>query len=268
MRLRKLFLDPAVKDVPVDANSLIEIHAEIVKSKPLLRSAFYSFYDQMIDAADHAGAPTRCEVELGSGGGFLKEVRPSVITTDVRQLDSLDRVLDAEAMEMSSKSVSRFYAINVFHHLANPRLFFNELIRVLEPNGVCVMIEPHSGLVSSWLHSKIHADEYFDLSMATWERPIKGGPLSNANQALADIVFQRDRDLFEKEFGLHLKIVSEAYCLNGLRYLFSGGVNFRQMAPTFCNSLLRGLERALSPAAKHWTLHRLIVLQKNEFDVQ
>jgi len=264
MRLREIFLEPAVRGVPVDDDSLIEIHAEISRSKPLLRSAFKSFYTQMIESADQLGAPTRCEVELGSGGGFFKEIRPSVITTDVRPLRTLDRALNAEAMDINSESVSRFYAINVFHHLPNPRIFFNELIRVLEPKGVCVLIEPHVGFASSWLHSRIHEDEYFDITMQNWERPQKGGPMSGANQALADIVFGRDQDIFKAEFGSSLRIASKAYCTNGLRYLFSGGVNFRQLAPSFCASLFAGMERALAPIARHWTLHQIIILQKNE----
>lgn len=264
MRLREIFLEPAVRGVPVDDDSLIEIHAEISRSKPLLRSAFKSFYTQMIEAADHLGAPTRCEVELGSGGGFLKDIRPSVITTDVRPMGTLDRALNAEAMDIRSESVSRFYAINVFHHLPNPRFFFKELIRVLEPKGVCILIEPHTGLVSSWLHSRIHEDEYFDITMQNWERPQKGGPMSGANQALADIVFERDRHVFQEEFGSGLRIASTDYCMNGLRYLFSGGVNFRQLVPTFCNPLLCATERAFAPVARHWSLHQIIALQKNE----
>lgn len=251
-----------MRGIDVDDPTLIEIHAEMVKAKPLLRSAFQSFYEQMFAAADEAGAPTEIEIELGSGGGFIKEVRPSVVTTDVRSLATLDRYLDAQNMDFDDEVVSRFYAINVFHHLPKPRLFFKELVRVLEPGGVCVLIEPHRGMFSAWLHARLHKDEYFDFSAHEWESSMAAGPMSHANQALADIIFDRDVDIFRSEFGGSLQIDHRAYCLNGLRYLLSGGVNFKQLAPSSLSGVLACIERLMSPVARYWSLHQVTVLRK------
>ena len=95
-------------------------------------------------------------------------------------------------------------------------------------------------------------------------QPAYGGPLSGANQALAHIVFQRDRARFEQLYGVQLELVHIGYTLNALRYLFSGGLNFRQLLPTACEPLLRGLERLGQPLARHWSFHQIIVLRKRE----
>jgi hypothetical protein len=59
------------------------------------------------------------------------------------------------------------------------------LLRVLVPGGGCVLIEPHSGPLSSIVHKRLHKDEYFDPDESGWKNDKIRGPLSGANQALA-----------------------------------------------------------------------------------
>jgi SAM-dependent methyltransferase len=261
-RLRWWLYDPRVRGVDVDDNHLLEIHRAILWEKPMMRSAFESFYREMMAQCDRWLTVSGTEIELGSGAGFFKRLRPGLVTTDVRQGPHIDRTLDAQQMDLPDASVRCIYAINVFHHLPDPELFFTELARVLRPGGGCILVEPHGGFGSALLHQHLHTDERFLPDAPSWQTPDIGGPLSGANQALAHIVFERDKARFEELYGQHLEIVNIAYTRNALRYLLSGGLNFRQLVPSIFEKLLFGLEWLAQPLARHWSFHQLIVLRK------
>jgi SAM-dependent methyltransferase len=261
-RLRWWLYDPRVRGVDIDDNSLLEIHRTILWEKPLLRSAFETFYRDMMEQCDRWLNVSGPEIELGSGAGFFKRLRPALVTTDVRQGPHIDRTLDAQQMDLSDASVRCVYAINVFHHLPDPERFFAELVRVLRSGGGCILIEPHGGVGSALLHRYLHSDERFLPDEPNWQTPGIGGPLSGANQALAHIVFERDRRRFQNLYGQHFEVVYRSYTLNALRYLFSGGVNFRQLLPATLEPLLKALERLGQPLARHWSFHQIIVIRK------
>jgi SAM-dependent methyltransferase len=261
-RLRWWLYDPRVRGVDVNENQLLDIHRMILWEKPLLRSAFEAFYREMSGLCDHWLDVKGTEIELGSGAGFFKRLRPEVITTDVRQGPHIDRTLDALQMDLPNASVRCVYAINVFHHLPDPERFFAELARVLRPGGGCILIEPHGGYSSALLHKHLHSDERFLPQAPNWQTPEIAGPLSGANQALAYIVFERDLTRWQTLYGTQLEIVYRSYVLNALRYLFSGGLNFRQLLPTIFDRGLQTLERIGQPLARHWSFHQVIVIRK------
>ena len=260
--LRSLLYEPRVRNIDVDDDELLAIHASILQGKPLLRSAFETFYLDMAARCDQHFRVPGIEVELGTGAGFFRKLRPSLLTSDVRRLPGIDLTLNAQSMELEDSSVRCIYAINVFHHLSDPILFFNELIRVLRPGGGCILIEPHGGFSSALLHRYLHRDEHFDPKAADWHTPDMGGPMSGANQALADIVFRRDLDRFKSQYSGYLEVLETGYELNSLRYLLSGGLNFRQLVPSFMDRPLAMLEQAGRPLARHWSLHQTIVLRR------
>lgn len=262
-KLRNWLYDPRVRHMSVDDERLLELHAAILAEKPLLRSTFNSFYGVMLDCNDTFLSGDGIEIELGSGAGFLKSRRPEVITSDVRSGAHIDRVLDAQNMDIPDKSVRCIYAINVFHHLPEPERFFAELSRVLVPGGGCILIEPHNGPASSALHRLLHKDERFDPDVTEWHNQHIAGPLSGANQALAHIVFTRDRTIFDARYKGNLELVHQAYVTNGIRYLLSGGLNFREFSPSFAIPILRAIENLISPISKLWSLHQVIVIKKN-----
>ena len=63
------------------------------------------------------------EIELGSGVGFFKSIRNSVITSDIRKGFDYDMSVDATNMSIEDSSVKCFFAINVFHHISHPTKF-------------------------------------------------------------------------------------------------------------------------------------------------
>lgn len=261
-RLRNLVYEQKLSELDVDEISLMDIHRNVLENKPLLHSAFGTFYDDMTRCCDEFLTSSGFELELGSGVGFFKDIRKNLITSDIRKAPHIDRVIDAQSMEIPDNSVRCIYAINVFHHLPQPEKFLSELCRVLKPAGGCILIEPHIGFGSSLLHRYLHKDEHFDPMAASWETSEIRGPLSGANQALSHIVFERDRKRFEENFGENLEIVHQSYPLNSLRYFFSGGLNFKQLLPSRSENVLTFLEKKAGSYARHWAFHQLTVLKK------
>lgn len=260
--LRDWLYETKVRGVDVDDNALLDIHSEILRKKPLLRSAFENFYRDMMNHCDHLLTTSGTEIELGSGAGFFKSLRSGLISSDIRKGPHIDMALDAQNMTLPDNSVRCIYAINVFHHLPEPEHFFTELCRVLRPGGGCILIEPHNGFSSSLLHRYLHTDEQFLPDATSWQTSDIVGPLSGANQAMAYIIFDRDIARFNKLYGEHLEIVYRGYALNALRYLFSGGLNFRQLLPSAFEPILRALEFIGRPLARYWSFHQIIVIRK------
>ncbi len=262
-KIRNLLYENDVLNVDVNSNELVKIHLSILKKKKLLNSAFLTFYKDMTKICDKYFLIDGLEIELGSGVGFFKNIRKNILTSEFQRKGiKYDLELDATNLNLNNDSVKCIYAINVFHHIPSPTKFFDELVRVLKKNGGCILIEPHNGFFSRILHTYLHKDEYFDTTKKEWDNKKSFGPLANANQALAHNVFVRDVIKFKKKYGAHLEIIHEQYELNGFRYLFSGGLNFKQILPSFLNSFLKIIEKLLSPFAKFWTPYKMIVIKK------
>jgi len=92
-----------------------------------------------------------------------------------------------------------------------------------------VMIEPW---VTSWsrlVYRHLH-HEPFRPQATEWECPANG-PLSGANGALPWMIFERDRDQFEREYLVwQVRLIKP---LMPFRYLVSGGVSMRSLMPSW-----------------------------------
>jgi len=260
--LQTLFYNKKISSLDVNGKDLTIQHDFILKKKKLLRSAYETFYKDMSEYCDKYFNIEGLEIELGSGVGFFKSIRKNVITSDIREGFNFDMSLDATDMSIEKNTVKCFFAINVFHHISQPTKFFNELNRVLKINGGCILIEPHNGFLSRLIAKNIHKDEYFDINELEWDKKNKGEILSDANQALSHNIFERDKILFEKKFGKNLKVIEKKYIINGLRYILSGGLNFKQLFPSYLESILILLEKIFTPFAKYWSPFRMIIIKK------
>jgi SAM-dependent methyltransferase len=166
-------------------------------------------------------------------------------------------------MDLPDESVRAFYGINCFHHLPEPRKFFGELKRVLVPGGGAVLIEPYYGPFASFLYRYIHKQEHFDKTQPVWESGEDPRHyMSGANQALSYIVFIRDRDVLTSEYP-DLEIVHIETIGNYLRYLLSGGVNFKPLIPNWLSWAVSGTESLLRPVQWLTALHYALVLRKS-----
>lgn len=231
-------------------------HREVILSKPFLKKIYtewYSIFQKHIPLV-----PLGKWVELGSGGGFLKQVIPQVITSDILNISEIvDQVFLAQNMPFEDNSVAAIFMTNVFHHIPDSTAFLKEANRVLVPGGRIVMIEPANTWWGKFIYTKMH-HEPFDVN-GDW-RIAESGPMSGSNQALPYIVFERDRKRFEQEFP-HLFINKIEYQMP-IRYILSGGVSKIQMVPSFSFGFFRVLEKLALRITKQFAMFVTIVIEK------
>jgi SAM-dependent methyltransferase len=231
---------PELSGKNLDDPGTTERHARIIKQKSFLRKIYVDCYKQYQDAL--AITPGGIYVELGSGGGFVKDIIPNVITSDILSLSNIDIRFSAQNMPFRDESVDAFFMFNVFHHIKDPSHILRELNRCLRPGGKIVMIEPANTLWGRFVWQHFH-HEVFDPS-AGWA--VEGeGPLSSGNGAIPWIIFCRDREEFERRFP-SLPINRIRYQMS-LRYLISGGVSMRSLLPSIFYPVIKGIEFLLSP---------------------
>ena len=253
-------LDPSVKNLDVDGAERLAVHQSILAKKRMLREVFTEFHYvfRRLDEEYLTGDGPR--IELGAGIAPIRDSYPDVLATDVVHGSHLDRVLDAEEIDLPDGSVRVFYGQNCFHHFPDPDRFFCELERVLQAGGGAILIEPYYGPFATFLFKRLFRTEGFDKSFPSWEAPCQG-PMNGANQALSYIVFVRDKLEFNRRFP-NLTIVHQEPCGNYLKYLLSGGLNFRQLSPDWTIPIISVLQRILSPLNYWLSLHHAIVLRK------
>ena len=242
-----------IKDLDDPAVTLL--HRDILRKKGFLRKLYTDFYRQFGTAVRQPAG--KVLVELGSGGGFIKEVIPNVVTSDILRVAGVDKVFSATDMPFEDSSVDAFLMFDVLHHITEPKQFFSEAIRCLKPGGRVIMIEPANTPWARFIYKNFH-HEGFD-PKGSWGLT-KAGPLSWANGALPWIIFVRDRETFEREYP-QLKIVS--LCNHTpILYLLSGGFTLRQLVPGGLYPVAKAVEYLLSPANNLLGMFMTVVLEK------
>jgi SAM-dependent methyltransferase len=230
-------------------------HREIILQKPFLKRLYQDWYKEFIAVSKTVNKGSY--LEIGSGGGFLKEEFPEVITSDILDLPVVDKVFSAEEMPFKANELGCIMMLNVFHHIPKPYLFLKEAERTLLKGGKVIMIEPANSALGRFIDKNFH-HEPFDPS---GPREIKAGnPLSHSNQALPYIYFERDLEQFKQEFP-QLKINRIRYH-TPLLYVISGGVSRSAMFPYFTYGFFKGLEKILSPFARQLGLFCSVEIEK------
>ena len=256
MGLLDLLKLPQTKEAAAcDDRSLTLLHKEILLQKGFLRKIYEDFYR---DLMSNISAPqTKTLVELGSGAGFIKRLYPWVQTSDVLDLPGLDRVFDATEMPFEDNSIDGILLINVLHHIKDIERFFEEAGRVLKAGGRIVMIEPANTPWARFIYTRFH-HEVFDPN-AGWQ--VEGGrPLLDGNDALAWIIFNRDKDIFARKFP-ELKLIN-LYHHTPIAYLLSGGFTLRQLVPAWMYGFIRAIETVCRFSNNVTGMFQTIVLEK------
>jgi SAM-dependent methyltransferase len=246
---------PEVRGLDRDSPELVRIHRDLIRRKGFRRSLYRKHYREL--ARSLAGIPEGPIVEIGSGGGFLKEILPNVITTDLNPEPHLDRVMSAEHLDFSDDSVAAILMLNVFHHLPDPRAFLREAARTLKTGGKAILIEPAHTWLWRCLYRLFSAEPYDENTLEWGFAP--AGRFTGANIPLAWIVFERDRERFEREFP---KLRVHALRRHtGFLFLLSGGSWYRSLAPGWSFPIFGALDRLLSPAMNLIASQTTYVLQ-------
>jgi SAM-dependent methyltransferase len=252
--------EPSLASMDVDGAERLKLHRAMLDRKPMLRDVFIEFNQLFKKLADRFLPANGLEIELGAGVAPMRDSYPEVLATDVVVSPDLDRVLNAQDMNLADGTVRVFYGQNCFHHFPQPDQFFSELERTLAPSGGAILLEPYYGPLASFLYKRLFSTEGFDKSYPAWETPAIG-PMNGANQALSYIVFVRDREEFSRKYP-SLEIVHEQRIGNYLKYLLSGGLNFKQLLPDWTVGTISLMEKLLWPLNRWFALHHVIVLRK------
>lgn len=228
----------------------------ILLQNTILRKIYLDWYAAL---AACLPAGRRAVLELGSGAGFLKTILPGAITSDILRVPGTDLALDGTALPFPRRSLDAVLAIDVLHHIPQPRAFFSEAARCVRPGGAIALIEPWVTPWSRLVYGLLH-HEPFAPQASTWEF-VSSSPLYDANLALPWIILHRDRARFESEFPQWQ--ITAARPFMPLRYLASGGFTRPGLMPAWSDPCWRSLEGCLSPLNRWLAMFALITLERS-----
>jgi SAM-dependent methyltransferase len=248
----KILGHPLTRGLSVDDPRTTLLRRDIIQDKAFLRVLYSEWYERILKIL-----PKKNDVlELGSGAGFLQEILPGVITSEVFETPRVKLITDACHLPLSDKSIDAIVMTDVFHHIPDVDGFFLEATRCIRPGGKIVMIEPWRTSWSEWVYTHLHSEPFS--SDGGWKIP-GIGPLSGANGALPWIVFQRDKALFEAQYPQwRIKNIEP---MMPFSYLLSGGVSMRGLVPGWMYRPIRVFEQVLSQ--KYWAMFALIELERS-----
>jgi SAM-dependent methyltransferase len=212
--------------VDLDNPERVSMIRALIQQKPALKHFYLEAYEKFRQCLLTCPAGGSA-LELGSGGGFLKEFLPSVTTSDVIPYEGVDQIVDATALPFAANSLRFVCMLNTLHHIPNAELFLKEATRCLMPGGRLFIVDQYPGWIAypilKWCHH-----EPFDSKTKDWAFEAHSH-LGSANGALAWIIFERDRKRFERLFP-NLRILRfEPH--SALKYWLAGGLKQWSLVP-------------------------------------
>lgn len=186
------------------------------------RELFQELFDAIPDISQ------KRVLEIGSGASPLKSFLPSVLTSDILQLDYLDVVFDchniAETDAIPDHSLDVIVLTNVLHHLRNPLQFLRGATRKLAPGGQVWMAEPYFSCLSYPIYKTLHHEPVnFNI-----QRPLLEeiqGPLSTSNQAMPYMIFFSRPDWREELADCYDLPRTQYGFFSSLSYMATGGIS-------------------------------------------
>jgi len=220
--------------------------ARLVANKNLLFWYRELYRDQFKDFPNPSALSI---LEIGSGTSPLKQFYPSVITSDVLDLDYLDLVFDCHEIDkldaIEDNSLDVITLTNVLHHLKSPIAFLNRAASKLKSGGKVIATEPFFSLLSTMIFKYLH-HEPVDFRISEPELRDVKGPLATANIALPWLIVFRRRDLLQRlndNFDFARLSVRP---FSTFSYMASGGISRRLPVPRFVYRVLFPVDLALS----------------------
>jgi len=194
--------------------------------------------------------PERLSIlEVGSGTSPLKQLYPSVVTSDVLNLDYLDLVFDCHEIDkltaIEENSLDIVTLTNVLHHLRSPITFLNRAAAKLKSGGKVIATEPFFSVLSTPIYKYLHHEAVNFVPSEPVVEEVRG-PLASSNQALPWLIFFRHRDWLQR--------LNENYDIAGLSlqsftalsYMITGGISRKLPIPHFLYRAIFPVDLALS----------------------
>jgi SAM-dependent methyltransferase len=224
-------------------------------AKPILQKLYARWYGYIQEALKPGQT-----LELGGGSGNLSDFLPEAITSDIVFEPWLDAVMDAHAIPFKEESLDNIVLFDVLHHLAAPAVFFQEVERVLRPEGRAVLMEPYVSWLSYPVYRFLHAEgmnagsDPFVNQSSLRKEPFEG------NQAIPTLMFRKQSERFTEAFP-RLRILRQE-TMDILLYPLSGGFHNPSLCPLFLWRPLEILERVLRPFSRFLAFRLFVVLEK------
>jgi SAM-dependent methyltransferase len=231
--------------------------ARSIRENAFLYEIYCDFYGRILRELPAREYPRI--LELGSGGGFLKQFAHRLITSDCVAGPGIDRVVDACRLSdaFGEAELDAICALNVFHHLPNPSDFLLGASRVLRVGGRVVLVEPWRTPLGQWFHRLIH-HEPFVADPDYWG--VVGGGRLAANSHLPTSVFQDSEARFRTQ---HPSLrIARIEPFHKWLYLLSGGLRLNTRVPRRAARALLEMDRRTGFADRTAGIFALIVVER------
>ena len=252
--LKTLVLHPLTRGMALDSPETTIQRLRIIQEKAFLKKFYHQCYLDLANClpVDVVGPV----LELGSGGGFLQNYIPQLITSELLKIPGVDLNLDGQRLPFKNATLRGIVMFDVFHHLPDVASFLTEAADCVKPGGAIAMIEPWNTRWSRLIFQSLHHEPFLP-DAPDWY--VSGdGPLSTANQALPWIVFERDQETFNQQcprWQIEAITLNSPFC-----YLLSGGLAYRSFMPGFLFDFWRTVENCFQPWMHAWAMFAKIVL--------
>jgi SAM-dependent methyltransferase len=167
-------------------------------------------------------------LEIGSGVSPLKRFLPSVLTSDILELNYLDYIFDCHKIdrftELPDNSVDIITLTNVLHHLQEPVVFLSAAVKKLVPGGSILLVEPFFSVMSYPIYKWLH-HEPVEFKISTPELSLINGPLSTSNQAIPYMIFFKKNSWLDELAEKYYIEDIEVGFFTSLSYMLSGGIS-------------------------------------------
>ena len=245
----------------VDAHAAegeIALDARKIRENALLEEIYNSVYARIV--AELPRERYARLLELGSGGGFLRDFAPHAITSECVATAGVQRVVDACRIdqELEPESLDAIAAFNVFHHLPDAAGFLRGASSVLRPGGRICLIEPWFTPLGQWFYRVLHHEPSI-LDPQDWGI-VGEGRLGGANSRLPTSVFRDSDERFAREFPA-LRIIKREPFHKWL-YLASGGLRLNTRIPRFVAKRLVALDERVRRGNQLLGLFAVIVVDR------
>ncbi|MDE3218868.1 MAG: class I SAM-dependent methyltransferase [Nitrospirota bacterium] len=240
------------------SSEILRQHQAVWQSKPILRLLYSEWYREIVSWLQPGQT-----LEVGGGTGNLKEFAPSVVCTDIVKLPWLDAVADAQQLPFVSDSLANIVLFDTLHHLENVRYFFDEALRVLQPGGRVIIMDPYISVCSWPVYHFLHPEPVDFRQDPLALSPMQPGRKPfDANQAISTILFERSSRRFHELYPSLKKL--QHHRLAFFAYPLSGGFDHSSLLPVFLVRPVLALERVLRLLNRFLAFRVLVVLEKDK----
>lgn len=237
-------------------SGILKKHKDIWENKKIIREVYIGWFKKIIKDLKEGKT-----IELGSGTGNFKDFKPDVITSDIEKRKWLDMCFDAHVMPFDNQSIDNIVMIDVLHHLSNPMVFFREASRVLKRSGRIVLVEPYPTPFSLVIYRKYHPEPFIMNVNYFKKKYIDKKDPWDANQAIAYLLFFKNRKRFLEEVNNVFRI-KKIHLMSCILYPASGGFENKALVPNLLIPFLKISEKILIPLRRILAFRCYIVLEK------